>query len=169
MQTEPSKAEPPKRKRRWYQFSLRTLFLVVTAVGVWLGWEAHVVRERKAALEEIQRAGGSSWTMADFCQLWDQLQEPRPKEASATVPFVRAWFGDEPIPEIDVAHDAPPGEEKRIAILFPEANVGRSLGNVEGWSEEEPRVVPNNSQFKLGFPEQTLLKYEPLPSGRGSQ
>jgi hypothetical protein len=23
MQTEPSKAEPPKRKRRWFQFSLR--------------------------------------------------------------------------------------------------------------------------------------------------
>jgi hypothetical protein len=26
MQTEPTKANLPKRKRRWFQFSLRTLF-----------------------------------------------------------------------------------------------------------------------------------------------
>jgi hypothetical protein len=31
MQTEPPKAEPPKRKRRWFQFSLRTP-LVFTAI-----------------------------------------------------------------------------------------------------------------------------------------
>jgi hypothetical protein len=29
MQTEPTEADPPKRKRRWFQFSLRTLLLVV--------------------------------------------------------------------------------------------------------------------------------------------
>jgi hypothetical protein len=33
MQTEPSEAEPPKRKRRWFQFSLRAL-LVVTLLAV---------------------------------------------------------------------------------------------------------------------------------------
>ena len=30
MQAEPPKADPPKRKRRWFQFSLRTLMIVVT-------------------------------------------------------------------------------------------------------------------------------------------
>jgi hypothetical protein len=30
MQTEPTKADPPKRKRRWFQFSLRTLMIGVT-------------------------------------------------------------------------------------------------------------------------------------------
>jgi hypothetical protein len=35
MQSEPPKAEPPKRKRRWFQFSLRTLmiFTLICAVG----------------------------------------------------------------------------------------------------------------------------------------
>jgi hypothetical protein len=33
MQIEPPKADPPKRKRRWFQFSLRTLFVVTTIVG----------------------------------------------------------------------------------------------------------------------------------------
>jgi hypothetical protein len=38
MQSEPLKAEPPKRKRRWFQFSLRTLLAVMTvaAVGLFL-------------------------------------------------------------------------------------------------------------------------------------
>jgi hypothetical protein len=30
MQTEPPTADPPKRKRRWFQFSLRTLMIGVT-------------------------------------------------------------------------------------------------------------------------------------------
>jgi hypothetical protein len=39
MEAEPPEADPPKRKRRWFQFSLRTLFVVVTvaaAVAAWL-------------------------------------------------------------------------------------------------------------------------------------
>jgi hypothetical protein len=36
MQTEPPKAEPPKRKRRWFQFSLRTLMIGVAASGATL-------------------------------------------------------------------------------------------------------------------------------------
>ena len=30
MQTEPPKADPPKRKRRWYQFSQRDLLALIT-------------------------------------------------------------------------------------------------------------------------------------------
>jgi hypothetical protein len=41
MQTEPSKADPPKRKRRWFQFSLRTLLIGVTLFAVNAGlWKA---------------------------------------------------------------------------------------------------------------------------------
>jgi hypothetical protein len=36
MQTEPSKAEPPKRKRGWFQFSLRTLLIGVMLMA--LAW-----------------------------------------------------------------------------------------------------------------------------------
>jgi hypothetical protein len=34
MQTEPPKADPPRRKRRWFQFSLRSLLIVVTLLAV---------------------------------------------------------------------------------------------------------------------------------------
>jgi hypothetical protein len=34
MPTEPSNAEPPKCKRRWFQFSLRTLMIVMTVTAL---------------------------------------------------------------------------------------------------------------------------------------
>jgi hypothetical protein len=34
MQSEPPEADPPKRKRRWFQFSLRTLMIAVTLLAV---------------------------------------------------------------------------------------------------------------------------------------
>jgi hypothetical protein len=35
MEAEPTKADPPKRKRRRFQFRLRTVMVVVTLIGVW--------------------------------------------------------------------------------------------------------------------------------------
>jgi hypothetical protein len=37
MEAQRPKAESPKRKRRWFQFSLRSLLIVVTLLCVWLG------------------------------------------------------------------------------------------------------------------------------------
>jgi hypothetical protein len=34
MEIEPSNADPPKCKRRWFQFSLRTLLITVTVLAV---------------------------------------------------------------------------------------------------------------------------------------
>ncbi len=38
-------------KRRWFRFSLRTLFVVVTVFGIWLGYELNWIRERHAIIE----------------------------------------------------------------------------------------------------------------------
>ena len=51
MQTEPPKAAPPKRKCRWFQFSLRTLLIGVTLLAVtcgYVGQQIEIVRERRA-------------------------------------------------------------------------------------------------------------------------
>jgi hypothetical protein len=40
-------------KRRWFRFSLRTMFLVCTVVAVWLGWNVHLVRQRRAFIENL--------------------------------------------------------------------------------------------------------------------
>jgi hypothetical protein len=164
MEAEPPKADQPKRKRRWCQFSLRALLLVVTAVGVWLRWGSHIVRERKAALEEIKRSRGRSLSPGDVRQSYadSPFNLPLPKEASATIPFYREMFGNEPVAFIYLADDAPPGEEERIAVVFPEAAVNRMRREA---SVHEPAMEPSNSRF--GIPDPTLLKYEPLPSGGG--
>jgi len=45
-------------KRRRFQFSLRTLLLVVTVVCVWLGVETERARRQKRAIDAILAAGG---------------------------------------------------------------------------------------------------------------
>lgn len=42
-----------KRKRRWYQFSLRTLLLLMTVFALWLGRWVHESRQEKMALEAL--------------------------------------------------------------------------------------------------------------------
>ena len=43
-------------KRRWFQFSLRTLFVVVTVFGCWLGYELNWLRERHLLVESGEAA-----------------------------------------------------------------------------------------------------------------
>jgi hypothetical protein len=66
MESEPPKAEPPKRKRRWLQFSLRTLMIFVTliATAAWVVADRQrLIRERDDALE------GEQATKKRFCDL----------------------------------------------------------------------------------------------------
>ncbi len=53
-------SEPSKAKRRWYQFSLWTLLVVVTLAGLWcslIAVEAHHDRRRQKVLDDLQRLG----------------------------------------------------------------------------------------------------------------
>jgi hypothetical protein len=45
-------------KRRWLQFSLRTLLLTMLVLGVGLGWFAERVRRQREALSKVIRYGG---------------------------------------------------------------------------------------------------------------
>ena len=57
MEAEPTKVEPPKRRRRWFQFSLRTLMIVVTLLAVMCActaWVARIARDR-AATERAEK------------------------------------------------------------------------------------------------------------------
>ena len=50
--------DKPKPRRRWLQFSLRTLFIVVTVFCVWLGFVVSKAREQRLAVEAIRAVGG---------------------------------------------------------------------------------------------------------------
>jgi Leucine Rich repeat len=61
MQTEPPKADPPKRKRRRFQFSLRTLSVFVTGAAIICGWYAakiHHAADEDALIDAAQKIEG---------------------------------------------------------------------------------------------------------------
>src|SRR5262245_58654935 len=70
-------------KRRWFRFSLRTLFIVVTAICLWLGWQVHLVRERNDLQKHLSGLTqkpheGVSWTF---------------ERNSNSVPILWQWMG----------------------------------------------------------------------------
>jgi hypothetical protein len=64
MEAEPPKAEPPKRKRRWFQFSLRTLFVVTAVVAVQCAVCLPMLREWKLEQEIAKRLAETAGLLA---------------------------------------------------------------------------------------------------------
>lgn len=54
-----SPPKPPRPRRRWFQFSLRSLLLIMTVLAVWLGMQMDRVRKRQQALEMVLGHSGS--------------------------------------------------------------------------------------------------------------
>ena len=103
-------------RRRWFRFafSLRTLFVVVTVFGVWLGWQRHIVQERKAIIAELERKG---WL---FEQGGTQLEEAAPY---LQLPIIRKWLGDDAYLDVKWFSDFDEIPASRIERAFPEAQL----------------------------------------------
>jgi hypothetical protein len=107
----------PKRtpERRWFRWSLRTTFVVVTEFGAWLGWEIRRIRVREAEAERLRDAG----------MLFDteEMYQPNaPILDGRRIPWWRAALGDKTYVGFDVI---PPNEDlsRRLERIFPEAMV----------------------------------------------
>ena len=110
-------------RRRW-SFSLRTLFVVLTATSMLLGvviWQVNIVNERKAAWASVCDQENLT-AMADYKgPVW---WYSRKQLGFAELPFWRKWLGDEEgICQISIPyrHDDP--RSRRINYLFPEADI----------------------------------------------
>ena len=93
-----------KPKRRWFRFSLRTLFVVVTIVGVaacWVTYQLNWIRQRHAFLNSS-----------------DVLSEA-PGFSNEPAIWPLSWFG-EPAPR---KHFVPFAKIERAQQLFPEAPI----------------------------------------------
>jgi hypothetical protein len=120
--------------RRWLRFSLRTMFVLVTAVALWLGWELNIVRQRRAALDEL----GNNQAVHVFTDIQLDTSEGR-----VGVPKLRMLLGDQPVALIRFDAGQPESELSRVKELFPESDVGyrASPYPVDG-SPTVPSVVP---------------------------
>jgi hypothetical protein len=127
MEAEPLKAEPPKRKRRWYQFSLRTLMILVTLFcAIAGGYVIHlrnIISEQRAELDRLSaleskdekvwldRGSGAS-IPPDF--------DREPFERASPW-LLRTLLGDEAVGVIGFVERPTEDEVQRLARLFPEA------------------------------------------------
>jgi hypothetical protein len=112
MPTEPPNAEPPKRNRRWLQFSLRTLLIGVTVfcvvVGGYVGWQAKIVSKRRNELNRVVDA---------------RLVGIADNDEERVIPWIRRVFGDQRVASIRMLVGTDAAELDRLRVLFPEAKV----------------------------------------------
>ena len=104
MQSEPPKADPPKRKRRWFQFSLRSLLIFTLVVAVACAWLARKIerkRHEREAVEAIVKLGGNVYYDYDY--------DHGPALSSHTIPtknppgpdWLRSLLGENFFSEVD--------------------------------------------------------------------
>ena len=78
MEAEPIKTEPPKRKRRWFQFSLRGVLIFTLIIAIpcaWIGRKIEQKQIERAAVEAIVKSGGK--VLYDFQQVTDEPSGPK--------------------------------------------------------------------------------------------
>src|SRR5688572_181685 len=95
-----------KPKTRWLRFSLRTMFLVVTAVCCWLAWQLSVVRERRDLLNDLNASRGFQIVKASE---WAK-DTPAADQPVPAIPWIREWLGDEAIQSIWFPPERDPDE-----------------------------------------------------------
>jgi hypothetical protein len=100
--------------RRWFRYSLRMLFVVVTVLGVWLGVQVKWIRDRHEALEWLSQQGyllHNSYTAAH----------------TPDSPRILRLFGESGVKEIDLyapkSIEQPAYHTDALIKLFPEANI----------------------------------------------
>jgi hypothetical protein len=101
-------AAQPKSRRRWYQYSLPALLIFVTLAGCgfgWLGWQARVVQQRRAFLNN----NGDT-------QVWF-------KDSPDALSWVRRLLGDSAVDRIGLPFKTDKAERRRLATIFPEAQI----------------------------------------------
>jgi hypothetical protein len=87
MEAEPTKAESPKRKRRWYQFSLRTLLIFVLICAISSAWFGMKIERKRRERDAVQRIIAKSGVAQYDYEIAHQSEPDGPA-------WVRRLFGD---------------------------------------------------------------------------
>ena len=122
-------------KRRWFQFSLKSLFVVITLFGMWLGWQLYWFKTRRDWLEAKNYV--AAFPAAGARKL------PHPQ-------LMITLFHQEAISQI-LLRNASKEEVAKVRRLFPEADV--VSGNWGAPSLGDPvhignRALPDPSELR---------------------
>jgi hypothetical protein len=91
---------------------------VITVLGVFLGWQVNVVRERALTLKMIREAGGRTGIGRDP-YTYERFLNPPEKRIS----IVRRILGDEGVEAIFLPSGADPELVSKTRRLFPESEI----------------------------------------------
>ncbi len=132
-------------KRRWFAYSLRTLFVVVTVFGVWLGYELNWIRERHEFLAQEKLRQEAAWPVAmrDRNVNWWRNQMESSDHAAPGLLWI---FGEQPVGDLLVTI---PTRDIKVSL--------RQDGNIEFTHREILRSQPDFQQAKRLFPEATIM------------
>ena len=103
---------PTPPRRRWFRYSLRTLFVVVTVFCVWLGVQVKWIHDRHAFLRRYPY-------FLDLPAYNTQYIEITPREA---VPWSLRILGEQEV-DMLLGGELSEAEQRRIRQLFPEAYI----------------------------------------------
>jgi len=110
--------------RRWFRFSLRMMFVVVTVVSLgcaWLGWNVKIVRQRAAILPGLQS------DVKDKVVFTSQVFLPHRRASDLTtgkLPWLWRQLGAQPEKRVYTREgEMSDAEVARVQSLFPEAEI----------------------------------------------
>jgi len=96
-----------KPKRRWFQFSLRTLFVVMTVFAVWLGLRVHEGRKQQRAIAVIEELSGRYFYYYDADPHYQtsmammlMVSTGEPPAGTVRPQWLRRWVPDEYLADI---------------------------------------------------------------------
>ncbi len=102
------------------------MFLLVTVIAVWLGWELKFIRERKRFLALLDQYRMAEMEAASSRLVPSAIYIPAFDEP--TIPFWRRWLGDEAQGMILLPGNTTEVQLQTARELFPEAKYFRKDG-----------------------------------------
>jgi hypothetical protein len=111
-------------QRRWFRFSLRTLFVVVTVIACWLGWNVQIVRRRTATRAILETLGAEiddevgQFPEVTTANKWASFVSGNVERAH--VSLIRRWLGDRAVWGISFPPTCPRELIERFDRDFPE-------------------------------------------------
>ncbi len=148
----PSEASPnaaqPSSRRRWYQFSLRTLLLVVTLAGCGFGWFGAKLRRARLqhlAVERLQSCGATviyDYEPRDADIAWYRSSRPTAVEPPGPA-WLRAILGMDffaNVVEVDLHDGFQPQQDASDAELWQQLRGLKRL-SLEGFSDLDEQVL----------------------------
>ena len=128
-----------KPSRRWFQYSLRSFLILLTALAVWLGVVVNRAREQREAVEAIEALGGYviyDWQIADTpmsMREYGYFVDGTPVGPS----WLRQMIGDDyfqEVWEVRFGFDPSwPSSKAEVLHCIPQLRRMRGLRRVELW------------------------------------